>query len=147
MINYPSFIYSSRQTTLWPREWNCDHRPPGVSHLSSEYTDMRTRDAFSSDTSPTCYSSIEFWNVCLVLSPPRLLVGEDAARCTMSSFNLCPPPVFRRSLLPADEWKEAHVDLPCLWQARSFWAAHNWWVRRQERVLTRPAAAASSSFL
>lgn len=73
-------------------------------------------------------------------------VGEDAARCAMSSFNLCPSSVFRRRLLPADEWEEAHVDLPCLWQACSLWAAHYWWVRRQKHVLTclSPAAPHSS---
>lgn len=65
---------------------------------------------------------------CLLNSP----VGEDATRRAMSSFNLCTSSVFRRRLLPADEWEETHMDLPCLWQARSLWAAHYWWVRRQE---------------
>lgn len=32
-----TFIYSTRQTTLRPRERDCDHRTQSVSHLSSEY--------------------------------------------------------------------------------------------------------------
>ncbi len=40
------FIFSPRQTTFWPREWNCDHRPPGFSHLSSEYTCVIIPDVF-----------------------------------------------------------------------------------------------------
>lgn len=41
-------------------------------------------------------------------------VGEDATRGALSGFDLCPSAMFRRSLLPADEREEAHVDLPCL---------------------------------
>ena len=70
------------------------------------------------------------------LRPLLPSAGEDAARCSMSSFNLCPSSVFRRSLLPADEWEEAHMDLPCMRQACSLWAAHYWWVRRQKHALT-----------
>lgn len=35
------FISSPRQTAVWSREWNCDYRPPGFPHLSSEYTFMK----------------------------------------------------------------------------------------------------------
>lgn len=73
-----------------------------------------------------------------------LPAGEDATWGTMSSVNLCPPSVFRCSLFPSDEWKEAHMDLPGLWQARSIWAPHYWWVRRWEHALTCPAPAALS---
>lgn len=52
--------------------------------------------------------------LCLPLYP----AGEDAARCTVSSSDLCPPSVFRRSVFPADEREEAHMDLPRLRQAR-----------------------------
>lgn len=86
-------------------------------------------------------TSLLLWNLitltCFSLSLSPSPAGEDAARCAMSSFNLCPSSVFRRSLLPADEWEEAHMDLPGLWQACSLWAAHYWWVRRQKHALTR----------
>lgn len=74
-----------------------------------------------------------------------LPAGEDAAWGTMSSVNLCPPSVFRCSLFPSDEWKEAHMDLPSLWQARSIWAPHYWWVRRWRACfdLSRPCSFVS----
>lgn len=57
------------------------------------------------------------FNVSLIttlLSCPFFAVGEDAARCALSGFDLCPSAMFRRSLLPADEREEAYVDLPRL---------------------------------
>lgn len=74
-----------------------------------------------------------------------LPAGKDAAWSAMSSLNVRPPSVFWCSLLPADEWEETHMDLPCLWQACSFWAAYYRRVRRQKHVLTCPAAAAALS--
>lgn len=136
-----SFIHSTRQTTFWPREWNCHHRPPGVSHLSSEYFFVV---CMSCCLTRNTLAFIAFANLHIICissccrMPPKSLsckawwhkyasvfsvlfsaVGEDAAWCAMPSFNLCPSSVFRCSLLPADEWEEAHVDLSCMWQARS----------------------------
>lgn len=65
-------------------------------------------------------------------------VGEDATRCAVSGFDLCPSAMFRRSLLPADEWEEAHVDLPRLWQACTFRAPYYRWVSSKKHVETYP---------
>lgn len=65
-------------------------------------------------------------------------VGEDAARCAVSGFDLCPSAMFRRGLLPADEWEEAHVDLPRLWQTCPLRAPYYRWVRSKKHVLTYP---------
>lgn len=41
------FIYSSRQTSFWSREWNCNHRPQSFFNLSGEYIYKDTSDMFS----------------------------------------------------------------------------------------------------
>lgn len=116
---------SPRQTTIWSRERNCDNGPPSLPHLSSEYSLVFPASRGGKGTSvSSCLFKAHF--LCLPLCLPA---GEDAARCTVSSPDLRPPSVFRRSLFPADEREEAHMDLPRLWQARSLWAAHHRWVR------------------
>lgn len=75
---------------------------------------------------------------CFVFFCVFFAVGEDATRCALSGFDLCPSAMFRRSLLPADEWEEAHVDLPRLWQTCTFRAPYYRWVRSKKHVLTYP---------
>lgn len=141
--------FSSRQTTIWSREWNCDHGPSSFSHLSSEYTFIITCFQMLAITRAGFYGlwCSDMWPLCPLNDLPTCLscfcfpVGEDAARCAMSSSDLRPPSVFRRGLFPADEWEEAHMDLPRLWQACSFWAAHHWWVRSQRHALTTPSSS------
>ncbi len=54
--------------------------------------------------------------------------GKDETWSAMSSAHLRPPAVFRCCLLPANEWKETHMDLPRMRQACALWASNYWWV-------------------
>lgn len=55
----------------------------------------------------------------------HLSSAEDEAGRAVSGADLRPPAVLRRSLLPADEREEAHMDLSRLRQARPLRAAHH----------------------
>lgn len=54
--------------------------------------------------------------------------GKDAFGSAMPGTHLRSLAVFRCRLLLANEREEAHMDVPCVWQTCSIWAAHHWWV-------------------
>lgn len=84
-------------------------------------------------TRGTGYHSPFVYSLMLITYLPFLFLlsaSEDADRSAVSGAHLCPLAVFRCHLLPANEWEEAHVDLPRVWQTGSLWAAHHWWVSK-----------------
>lgn len=54
--------------------------------------------------------------------PPS--AGEDAADGALPGSHLLSPAVFWRRPVPADEWKETHLDLPRVRQEGCLWKSH-----------------------
>lgn len=55
--------------------------------------------------------------------------GENETDNPMPRCDLHTPAVFWCCSLSSNEWKEAYMDLPCLWQKGSLWEPNIRWVR------------------
>lgn len=61
-----TFIYSTRQTTLRPRERDCDHRTQSVSHLSSEYILITNGGALKHKATRAAFAANMHYDFCSV---------------------------------------------------------------------------------
>lgn len=117
--------FSFRRTVwvLWWGEFTCSTLCPR--HFCSEQEDLFYQMSLDSLlTIQSCFCFL-FWHP-LNASPAA---GKNETDNPMPCCDLHTPAVFWCCSVYSDEWKEAYLDLPCLWQKGSLREPNTRWVR------------------